>query len=200
MRFVKKNVEEVDHVVDTKPNKSPFKWALLTVGTLFGVAHIGVLGHLMDRTQLPKIDLPLNDYSSYVIRAGKEGYTIEYKANDPKVMRHSREIRKKNGFFGAGGESQIDTYEEYTMDGGRHLQGGEVGKLSAEQLECIKAAGGGESSGKMVGASVGAGLGSVVTNIPYVGWVLSGWLMMFGQEKGGEVGAELATAMIAECE
>ena len=80
----------------------PFKWVLLTVGTLFGIAHIGVLGHLMNKTQIPKIDLPLNDYSSYVIRAGKDGYTIEYKGNDPKVMAITKDIKKSNGLFGIG--------------------------------------------------------------------------------------------------
>ena len=128
--------------------RSSFKWAALTVGTLFGVAHIGVLGHLMNRTQIPKIDLPLNDYSSYVIRAGKDGYTIEYKGNDPKVMTTTKDIRKSNGLFGIGGKSEITTYEQYTMDGARNTGGGALGKLSAKKEECIKAAGGGESTGK----------------------------------------------------
>ena len=33
-----------------KPTIS-FKWAALTVGTLFGVAHIGILGHLMNDSE-----------------------------------------------------------------------------------------------------------------------------------------------------
>ena len=86
---------------DGEPPVQPiYLSGLLTVGTLFGVVHIGVLGHLMNRTQIPKIDLPLNDYSSYVIRAGKDGYTIEYKGNDPKVMTTTKDIRKSNGLFG----------------------------------------------------------------------------------------------------
>jgi len=201
MIFNNKKLKELDSVeVSPKSKPSIFKWAVLSVGTLFGIAHIGVLGHLMNRTEIPKLDLPLNDYSSYVIRAGKDGYTIEYKANDPKVMKVTKDVQKNNGFFGIGGSAEITTHEEYTMDGARHLQGGEVGKLSAEQIECIKAAGGGESSGKMVGASIGSTIGQSLVGIPYVGWVLSGWIMMLGQDKGGEIGSELATAMMAECE
>ena len=34
------------------------------------------------------------------------------------------------------------------MDGARHMGGGAEGKLTAQNLECINAAGGGESTGK----------------------------------------------------
>ena len=54
--------------------KSPFKWVVLTVGTLFGIAHIGVLGHLMNKNNLPIINLPVGDYTSYTVEAGEEGY------------------------------------------------------------------------------------------------------------------------------
>ena len=170
----------------------PFKWVLLTVGTLFGIAHIGVLGHLMNKTQIPKIDLPLNDYSSYVIRAGKDGYTIEYKGNDPKVMAITKDIKKSNGLFGIGGKSEITTYEEYTMDGANHT-GANLGKLNAKTEDCIKAAGGGEQTGKMVGASIGSSAAALVTGIPYIGWVAAGWLTMLGQDTGAEIGGEIAT-------
>ena len=41
-----------------------FKWTALTIGTLFGVAHIGILGHLMNRPGIPVINLPVGDYTS----------------------------------------------------------------------------------------------------------------------------------------
>ena len=80
--------------------KSPFKWAALTVGTLFGVAHIGLLGHLIGREKLPIINLPVGDYTSYSVDAGADGYSIRYNANDPKVMGVRKTLDKKNGFFG----------------------------------------------------------------------------------------------------
>ena len=78
------------------------------------------------------------------------------------------------------------------MDGGRHLQGGAMGKLSAENLECIKAEGAGESTGRMVGASVATGVAPMFTGIPYIGWLMAGWAVMLGQDTGAEIGGEIA--------
>ena len=179
--------------------KSPFKWVVLTVGTLFGIAHIGVLGHLMNKNNLPIINLPVGDYTSYTVEAGEEGYRIDYSSNDPKVMGVRRRVDKTNGFFGIGGKSNVEYDEEYTMDGARHMGGGAEGKLTAQNLECIKAEGAGESTGRMVGASVGAGIAPIFTGIPYVGWLVSGWMVMLGQDTGADIGAEIAT-MQMDCE
>ena len=178
--------------------RSPFKWAALTVGTLFGVAHIGLLGHLIGKDKLPIINLPVGNYTSYSVDAGTDGYSIRYNANDPKVMGVTKTLDKKNGFFGIGGTTNLITEEEYTMDGARHL-GGAEGKLTAQNLECIKAEGAGESTGRMVGASVASGIAPIFTGIPYVGWLVSGWMVMLGQDTGAEVGAEIAT-MQMDCE
>ena len=180
-------------------SNQPFKWVVLGVGTLFGVAHIGVLGHLINRKELPIINLPVGDYTSYTVEAGEEGYRIQYNANDPKVMGVRKYVDKKNGFFGIGGKTNTHYEEEYTMDGAKHLQGGSVGKLSAQNLECIKAEGAGESTGRMVGASVGAGIAPIFTGIPYVGWLISGWAVMLGQDTGADIGGEVAT-MMRDCE
>ena len=179
--------------------KSPFKWVVLTVGTLFGIAHIGVLGHLMNKNNLPIINLPVGDYTSYTVEAGEEGYRIDYSSNDPKVMGVRRRVDKTNGFFGIGGKSNVEYDEEYTMDGARHMGGGAEGKLTAQNLACIKAEGTGESTGRMVGASVASGIAPIFTGIPYVGWLISGWAVMLGQDTGAEVGAEIAT-MQMECD
>ena len=178
--------------------RSNFKWAALTVGTLFGVAHIGILGHLINKKDIPIINLPVGDYTSYSVEAGKDGYSIQYSSNDPKVMGVRKKLDKKNGFFGIGGTTDLITEEEYTMDGARHL-GGAEGKLTAKNLECIKAEGAGESTGRMVGASVGAGIAPIFTGIPYVGWLISGWAVMLGQDTGADIGGEIAT-MMGDCE
>jgi len=180
-------------------SNQPFKWVVLSVGTLFGVAHIGILGHLINRNDLPIINLPVGDYTSYSVEAGKDGYRIQYNANDPKVLGVRKHVDKNNGFFGIGGNSVIIREEEYTMDGARHMGGGAEGKLSAQNLECIKAEGAGESTGRMVGASVGAGIAPIFTSIPYVGWLISGWAVMLGQDTGADIGGEVAT-MMRDCE
>ena len=175
--------------------KVSFRWTALSLGALFGVAHLGILGHLISRDKLPVINLPVGDYTAYQVEASKEGYRIQYRANSPHVMGKDKVIVKKNGFFGIGGDTKIVQQEQYTMDGATHLRGGEVGKLTAQNLECIKAEGGGESTGRIVGASMGAAAAPWFTSIPYIGWVAAGWVAMFGQEKGAEIGGEIATAM-----
>ena len=182
-----------------KPQRSPFKWVALTVGTVFGIAHLGVLGHLLNRNQLPIINLPVGDYTAYQVDAHKDGYRIQYRANDPRVMDKNKVLVKKNGFFGIGGDTKLVQQEEYTMDGAQHLQGGEVGKLTAKNIECIKAEGGGENAGRLVGTSIGASAAPMFSGIPYIGWLAAGWVAMFGGNTGAEIGGEVAT-MMKDCD
>ena len=178
-----------------------FKKLALGAGVLFGVAHIGLLGHLMHRPTATQIPLPeTGDYSSYRITAGPDGsYTVEYIGNDPRVM--TEEVNnERSGFFGGNRTSSRTT--QYTQDGaknqGRPGVDGE-GKLSAEQIACIEAAGGGRSSGALVGTSVAATAVPFVAGIPYIGWLAAGWVTMFGADMGGDIGAEVAT-LIKDCE
>ena len=197
--FNKKSGSEEPQVIENKPKKSLFKWFALGVGTLFGAAHIGVVGHLMNRTQVPIINLPVGDYTAYQVEAYEGGYRIQYRSNAPQVMGKDKVIVKKNGFFGIGGDTKIVQQEQYTMDGATHLQGGELGKLTAKKIECIKAEGGGENAGRMVGASLGAAAAPSFLSIPYVGWLAAGWVAMFAQDKGANIGGDVAT-MMKDCD
>jgi hypothetical protein len=114
-------------------------------------------------------------------------------------MTKDRIVNKKNGFFGIGGNTNIIQQEQYTMDGATHLQGGGAGKLTAQQVECIKAEGGGENAGRLVGASAGAAVAPWFSSIPYVGWLAAGWVAMFAQDKGADIGGDLAT-MMKDCD
>ena len=126
MSILPSHISEQDDEVENK--KSPFKWFVLLVGSFFGIAHIGILGHLINKDpQIPVINLPVGDYTSYTVEAGKDGYRIHYQSNDPKVMKTTKDIDKSNGFFGIGGNTNIIQQEQYTMDGATHLQGGESG-------------------------------------------------------------------------
>ena len=178
-----------------------FKKLALGAGILFGVAHIGLLVHLMHRPNASQIPLPeTGDYSSYRITAGPDGsYTIEYIGNDPRVL--TEEVNnERSGFFGGNRTSSRTT--QYTQDGaknqGRPGVDGE-GKLSAEEIACIEAAGGGRSSGAIVGGSVAAGVAvPAVASIPYVGWLAAGWATLLGTNLGGDIGAGAAT-IINDC-
>ena len=197
--FKKKSGSEEPQVIANRPQKSLFKWFALGVGTLFGVAHIGVVGHLMNRNQVPIINLPVGDYTAYQVEAYEGGYRIQYRSNAPQVMGKDKVVVKKNGFFGIGGDTKIIQQEQYTMDGATHLQGGELGKLTEKKIECIKAEGGGENAGRLVGTSIGASAAPMFSGIPYIGWLAAGWVAMFSGNTGAEIGGEVAT-MMKDCD
>ena len=171
------------------------KWFALSLGTLVGVAHIGTIGLLVKNGQLPSIDLPVGEYTSYSVRAGRDGYEITYSSNDPKTMITTKDAQIRNGFFGIGGRSDVRTMIERGVTAG----GGEEKKLSAETVECIKAEGGGASQGRLVGASLGAAAAPWFTGIPIVGPVVGGFVTLFAADKGSEVGGDLARS-IEGCE
>lgn len=178
------------------------KWVGIGIGGIVAIAHIGVLGHLLrvsekysEKIQYPVINLPTGDYSSYRIKSDQEGYEIEYKANDPKVMTSEKSLnldKTKKGLFGGGNEIRKEyRRDEYTMDGTRNI-GGEIdgeGK-SAREIECIVADAGSRSQGAMAGTSIAAGIGvPAVVGIPYVGWLAAGWISLLGGRIGEDVGS-----------
>ena len=190
--------------------KPYLKWTAITVGSVVAVAHIGVLGHLIrrqpERVQVPTINIPSGTpYSSYRIEAGKDGYTIEYKANDPAILESHRSLdldKDKRGLFGGGSEKRTETrYDQYTMDGTRNMGGaalGEEGK-SAKDIECIVADAGARSQGAMAGTAISTGLlAPAVMNIPYVGWLAAGWVNLLGQNVGSAAGSTV-NSMISDC-
>ena len=181
-----------------------FKWTALGVGGVVAVAHIGVLGHIITATKVPEapvINFPRGDYSSYKVEAGKEGYSIEYRANDPAVLESQKSLsldKDKKGLFGGGNESRREwRKDQFTMDGTRNL-GGAVGdgegKLTAREEECLVADAGARSQGAMAGTSIAAGVGvPAVIGIPYVGWLAAGWVSLLGGRVGSTVGSTVGS-------
>jgi len=185
--------------------KTPIKTAGLALLGILGVAHIGVLGHLLkpqDQVhQPPTINIPHGPYSSYRIKAGKDGYEIEFRANDPKVLESEKSLdldKEKRGLFGGGTEQRTEyRRDQYTMDGYRNLGGTAdttEGK-SAKEVECLVADAGARSQGAMAGTAISAGLVvPAVASIPYVGWLASGWALLLGQRAGESIGSEVGSA------
>jgi len=179
--------------------KMLFKWFAGGLGVAVALGHIGILGHLIQKDSLPQIPLPQPDgNSSYTVRATRDGYEITYTGDDPKVLTEEINTDQSNGVFGVGGRSTTTRTRQFTTDG-QPVPGdanSDGGKLSAEEIACIEAAGGGRSSGAIVGGSVAAGvLVPAVVNIPYVGWLAAGWMTLLGTETGGNIGAEIATTI-----
>ena len=186
----------------TKEPKNLVKWVAISVGGLIGVAHIGLLGYVLNPQtkvqQPPTFNIPNGPYSSYRIKAGKDGYEIEYRANDPKVLESERSLdldKEKRGFFGGGSEKRSEyRRDQYTMDGTRNLGGAAIdgeGK-SAKDIECIVADAGARSQGAMAGSAIAAGVAvPAVSSIPYVGWLAGGWALLLGQKAGSEIGSQV---------
>ena len=182
----------------------PLKWVAVSVGAVIGVAHIGVLGHLMNSTKLPEpptFNIPNGPYSSYKIRAGKDGYEIEFRADDPKVLQSERSLdvdKEKRGWFGGGSEVRSEyRRDQFTLEGTRNLGGaiGEEGKIGGVSAECIAADAGARSQGAMAGTSIAAGVAvPALVSIPYVGWLASGWALLLGQKAGASIGSEVGSA------
>ena len=176
------------------------KWIGLSLGGILGLSHIGLIGLVANRNQFPQLNLPIGDYTSYQVEAGKDGYRIQYRANDPKVMEVTKDVERPGGFLGLS-KAKVYSKQEYTMDGSFHLSDQSGSKMSAAKVACIKAAGGGESRGRIVGGSVGAAVGtSGLASIPYVGWVLAGAATVLGMEQGAEIGGNMATDFSKACQ
>ena len=187
------------------------KYLGIGLGAIVGVAHIGVLGHLIRQQpdkviQVPTINIPSGTpYSSYKIEAGKDGYTIEYKANDPAILESQRSLsldKEKKGLFGGGTEVRREwRRDQYTAEGIRNVGGAAVdgeGK-SAKDVECIVADAGARSQGAMAGSAVASGvLVPAVVNIPYIGWLAAGWAALLGNNIGSEAGS-IVNSAISDC-
>jgi len=190
------------------------KWIGVSLGTLVGISHIGMIGLLATRNnnKLPTLNIPVGNYTTYQAEVTEEGYKIAYKANDPKVMITTEDVKKKGGFLGLANNT-TQRVVEYTMDGAEHHGGpvstptswidpsaqGQRNQPSDKTIACIKAIGGGENTGRLVGTSIGTAAAPAVSGIPFVGWVAAGWIAMFGGNQGAEVGGNMTESMNKNC-
>ena len=176
------------------------KWLIISLGAVLGISHIGMIGLLSNReSKLPSLDIPVGPYTSYQAEVSKEGYRINYKANDPKTMFITKDIKKKGGFLGLANNIEKVT-EEYTMDGAVHNKSGSTHTTASSKSEaCIKAIGGAEGTGRLVGSSIGASAAPTLSNIPFIGWVAAGWVTMFSGNQGAEIGGGMAENLNKNC-
>ena len=185
------------------------KVAVGVVGGLFAIAHIGLLGYVIRQpkrtVEVPTINIPHGPYSSYKIEAGKDGYSIEYKANDPAILESSKSLtldKEKRGLFGGGSEQRTEfRRDQFTMDGTRNMGGATIGEegKSARDIECIVADAGARSQGAMAGSAVATGvLVPAVVNIPYIGWLAAGWAALLGNNIGSSAGS-IVNSAISDC-
>ena len=92
------------------------KWIAIGVGGLLGLSHLGMIGIIANKKPLskfPQLNIPVNEYTSYEVEAGTDGYRIKYRSNDPKVMISTKTLPGKGGLFSKGQPTEI--YKELSL-------------------------------------------------------------------------------------
>ena len=173
------------------------KWIGISLGTLLGISHIGMIGMIARKDSFPKLDLPIGEYTSYNVIANKEGYTINYRAHDPRVLVKSEHLDRPAGFLGLG-KKKLVVHEQYYLSPSKDKSGG----LDPKTIACIKKKGGGEQTGRLVGGALGtaAVTQTGMASIPIIGWVIAGATTMMGMDQGAEIGGQMAADLAKECE
>ena len=174
------------------------KWIGISLGSLLGITHIGLIGSLANRTSFPKLNLPIGEYTSYSVVANKEGYSINYRAHDPRVLVKSEGVDRPAGFLGMG-KAKVSKHEQYYIAPSQSYSGG---GMSPKVIACIKKKGSGEGTGRLVGGGVGTAVvaNTGLASVPIVGWVLAGAATMIGMEQGAEIGGQMAADLAKECQ
>ena len=95
-----------------------------------GIGHVAMIGLLVNKSNFPAVNLPVGDYTSYHVERDKDGYSIQYNANDPKVMSQTRSIDKPAGFLGLRRPQLTPTKNTPWM--AKHLGGHESGKAQCQ--------------------------------------------------------------------
>jgi len=180
------------------------KWFAIPLGTLLGLSHIGMINMISQGNKLPRLNLPINEYTSYNVEANKDGYRINYRAHDPKVMVTLEKGERPGGFLGLGKKKSYRE-RQYMAEGRLHLEphlDEDGNALTANQIACIKAQGSGESTGRLVGGGLGTAVvaNTTIASIPVVGWVLAGATTMLGMNQGAEIGGQMAADLSDACD
>ena len=163
------------------------------LGTIFVASNFYTISLLSKKSNLPMFDLPVSKYSTYEIEADMEGYRIRHRMHDPKIIASIESSKKPAGFLGAS--KALSTKETQRIAGESFNQNQNNNQLTEKQIACIKEKAKGESTGQLIGTSVATGTGLVtsLSNVPIVGWFLSGFATNTARREGGKLGESMAS-------
>ena len=168
-------------------------WGVIVLVSILGISNLSLMNILVSqkfKSPFPNLNLPVGPYTSYRVVTSEKGYSISYKANDPKILARTRLVDEEKGLFKK--DSKLSLRETYTMDSEASSGQSEGSVITDKDIACIKVEGSGNATGRVVGASVGVKAAPVVSNIPIVGWLAAGLVTMFAQDKGSEIGGDIA--------
>ena len=163
------------------------------LGTIFVASNFYTINLLSKKSNLPIFDLPVSKYSTYEIQADKESYRILHRMHDPRIIASMETSKKPAGFLGAS--KALSTKETQRIAGEDVAIIQNNGELTAKEIACIKERAKGESTGELIGTSVatGTGLATSLSNVPIVGWFLSGFATNTARREGGKIGGNMAS-------
>jgi len=168
-------------------------WGVIALVSLLGISNLSLMNTLVSqkfKSPFPNLNLPVGPYTSYKVVTSEKGYSISYKANDPKILARTKLVDEEKGLFKK--DSKLSLRETYTMNNESPSGGSDTSVMTDKDIACIKVEGSGNATGRVVGASVGVQAAPVVSNIPIVGWLAAGLITMFAQDKGSEIGGDIA--------
>ena len=168
-------------------------WGVIALVSILGISNLSLMNTLVShkfKSPYPNLNLPVGPYTSYRVVTTEKGYSISYKANDPKILARTKLVDDEKGLFNK--KSKLSLRETYTMNSELSSQQSEGSVMTDKDIACIKVEGSGNATGKVVGASVGVKAAPVVSNIPIVGWLAAGLVTMFAQDKASEIGGDIA--------
>ena len=174
-------------------NSNIIKGISVGLGTIFVASNFYTISLLSKKSNLPMFDLPVSKYSTYEIEADMNSYRIRHKMHDPRIIASIENTRKPAGFLGAS--KALSTKETQKIAGEKDVAVINGGQLTAKQIACIKERAKGESTGELIGTSVatGTGLATSLSNVPVVGWFLSGFATNTARREGGKIGGNMAS-------
>ena len=163
------------------------------LGSIFVASNFYTINLLSKKSSLPMFDLPVSKYSTYEIQADKEGYRILHRMHDPRIIASVESTKRPAGLLGAS--KALSTKESQKIAGENTVSIESNNKLTAKQIACIKEKAKGESTGQLIGTSVATGTGLVtsLSNVPIVGWFLSGFATNTARREGGKIGESMAS-------
>ena len=168
-------------------------WGVIALVSILGISNLSLMNTLVSqkfKSPFPNLNLPVGPYTSYRVVTSEKGYSISYKANDPKILARTKLVDEEKGLFKK--DSKLSLRETYTMNSEVSSGQSKGSVMTDKDIACIKVEGSGNATGRVVGASVGVKAAPMVSNIPIVGWLAAGLVTKFAQDKASEIGGDIA--------
>ena len=77
-------------------------WGVIALVSILGLSNVSMMNTLVSqkfKNPYPNLNLPVGPYTSYRVVAKQDGYSISYKANDPKILARTKLVDDEKGLF-----------------------------------------------------------------------------------------------------